>query len=273
MSHPSTPSAIIGATHVFWTPTPIREVEDALTIDPFDVKLDETGAFQGTFRRGSTRNSWRPQLRGHVHAVAGGTLVEVQLPMHPLVLAFTALHGMFMLGISWLIGFGAYHFDLVHVRGLLRDTLGATLEGDAALVEAQEHPVADPASPGADTGAPFSLRVRTDREHARFVLKGPDRPRTVAVSAAGVSVARGRPVDWNDLRSVHASPGVLVLDTLAGPVEVPCSGTPEADVRWLVAYLEARNARYSDDPEARARNEAARRQLASVSAARAADRG
>ena len=58
-----------------------------------------TQRFQGTFAEGrflmmrivKGRNSFNPVIRGHLSSVAGGTRIDAQLQLHPLVIGFLAI--------------------------------------------------------------------------------------------------------------------------------------------------------------------------------------
>lgn len=273
MPYPNVFQAMIGQTHYLWSPDPPEVVSLRLS-DHYRTAgmVEDDHSFSLTFEVAGRRNSWRPSLKGRMRRAAGGTLVEVRYPMHPFVMLFTAVHGMFLLGISWLMGLAAYSWDLRAARELMKEATGATLENEEAEAKAAGHEVADPTSPGADANAPLSFDARSDMDEARFTVRGRDGSRTtVVVSSAGLALHRDGQtlsVDWNDLERVDLKENEhsvdLWLQTRSGDRFAPIGGHGEADRLWLATYLESRNRVWSQGEDERAKNDAERKRLAAV---------
>ncbi|MEZ4316702.1 MAG: hypothetical protein R3F61_04345 [Myxococcota bacterium] len=275
MGYPSVFEALAGRSHYLWVPAPPRVVSMRLSEHPNLLGMVEDDHFHCTFQK-SGRNSWRPSLKGTLTEANGGTLIEVSYPMSVFVLLFTLVHGMFLFGISWLMGLGAYWMDLKHARAVMLEASGATLENEEAQAHANGGEVADPTSAGADSAAPFSFQARSSMDAVTFSLKGVHGSRTaLKVSSAGIEARRGDDaelvVDWNDLLRVDlyettpGDPGIeLLLETTDGPKYVPIGGHPADDQLWMATYLGARNERWSDDEAQRAHTEAERQRLAAV---------
>lgn len=241
----------------FWTAHAPEEVEARLReLFPRGSKVTDE-AFVVTVE-GANRNSWRPRIHGTWLAAGGGTLIEAEYRMHSFVLVFTLLHGIPFLGLSWLIGIGAYLASIPGVERTFVEALDTEHTGEDALAKATGQAVADPDDPGAAAAAPPLLRARTTVDKASFrVGKG-----RITVDAGGIewSHAGGREVSWDGLLGFEENLGALAVsirgeDAFRLP-GAPC--TPE-DVRWLAAFLNARLSRWQTpeaDREAAARAKA-----------------
>lgn len=262
---PSAFDALRGAVHRYWVPTAPEEVMRRLDRHPHLQGDTGPERLDLTFTRSNSRNSWRPRIRGTMQSAAGGTLVEVTYPLNLFVAVFTFVHGLALLGISWVIGFLAYRWDLLHGRQLFEDALGATHVQAAALEMAALHDVANPRSPGAAADAPLSFDVRTSTTDAVFTLRGADRTLRLTVSQRGIEL-RGRQLSWDQLLDVDAAAGVLSLATATDPLLVSIEEHPAADQAWLVDYLRARDERWTSSADERDESLRAQQQLAGLRA-------
>jgi len=261
----------MGATHYLWSPLSPELVERGLDeASQLTGVVGEEGQFKLKYSP-SSRNSWSPRVVGRLYAAAGGTLIEATYPLHPVIVIFSFVHGMMLFGLSWMIAYFAYRSALNAAREEVELATGATLFDLQARQRASEHPVSDPTTPGAATGAPLSFHVATSMDAARFTLEAASGKRSrLAVQSAGVEVGgteRGL-VDWNDLLEVELveepPENHILLRTRDQPLRIAVGGHPEADQLWLVCYLSARNARWSEAEADRERSEAERAQLSAM---------
>lgn len=261
-------------TSVFWSPRPPEAIQEDLEVNAhgFVGDVDE-GSFTLTLS-GRNKNSWRPISHGTFTAAGGGTLIEVTFKLHVVVLIFTLVHGAFLFGLSWLIGFFAFHAGVSQVRGAFRDTLGdGVLEGVDAMARAQAVELADPTAPGAEAGAPYTFRVQSTLESAVFTIRSPHGHTRMEVTTKGIALTGHvtATLGWDDLAGVVFGPTVtgtmLELAREQGePVVIPCGWHTEAHLTWLADYLTARDARLEGSPEDRARAEADAARLGRVRA-------
>lgn len=265
MSHPSAPNAALGAVHHFWTPLSPDEVRDALSEHPhLLLRLADDRTFSGTFLRPGVKNSWRPTVAGSLRPAAGGTWVQVRLKMHVLVVLFTVLHGIPFLGLTWLIGLGAYAWDLGYIRPLLQETTQSTHVGLDARRKVSEHEVSDPTQPGADANAPLALQARASERSVRFAVRGRRGTNVIEVGPRGLMLPNGAVLDWNDLETVDVVEEELAVLTSDRAMRVDLAGNTPADRLWLATYLDSRNRRWSETEAQRRLTKADRERLSGM---------
>ncbi len=104
-------------------PLPARTVranlESAFADGRIVGKLDEAGFLVTRVRGQHLRNSWRPRINGTVTEIDGHCRVDVIASVHPLVFAFTLVHGLFFLGITWIMGTIGFSAGLPWMRAAL----------------------------------------------------------------------------------------------------------------------------------------------------------
>jgi len=257
------------AHHRFWVSQPPEAVAACLQHaidDGFRGSVQE-GRFQLSQTR-SSRNSWRPKLNGRLLPSSGGTVVDVQASVHPLVLGFTIIHGFLLLGIAWVMGILAFSAE---VSGALR-----ALEA-AAGADGTAQPLSAPQADGAELNAPWSLGAEADLGGVHFTLRAApgwlDTNKTARLSLerAGVVLRQGRSeveLPWHALADARAVDGALHL----GERVIDASAHPDAHLAWLVAYLRDRAARLGASEAERVAFEENARRLAALQASRAPER-
>jgi hypothetical protein len=215
------------------------------------------GAFDVQRPRPS-RNSWRPQLRGRLVPHAGGTAVTVDLAVHPFVLVFTAFHAVFFLGLSWILGAVAFSREVEGAEEALAQALGATVRGERE-VDALFEP-ADPSRPGAESGAPPSLRARVEPDRVAFRVDHA----TLRADAVGVEVPGEVRVAWTEIGECRVGEGQIVLEDAGGRrlASFSCADLPPRDADWLAAWIGAQAGRRRTSPEEAERQDRERQRLA-----------
>lgn len=243
-------------SETFWTPLPPDEVRGRLDQVFLRSQLKDDDTFWVTVSV-SGRNSWRPWIEGEIAAANGGTLIEVTYPTHLLVVAFTLLHGIPFLGLSWLIGIAAYLWGVGQVKPPFVEQLDITLEGEEARRHASAQAVADPESEGAAGAAPVVFRAEAGVDGASFRLAAG----RLTVRGGGIQVG-GEDLRWDDVRFVSGRGTQLVVVREDGDlVELDCGKAEPDEVKWLATYLQARNRRWTTPEERREAEAKARAQL------------
>jgi len=222
------------------------------------------------------RNSWAPKIKGHVLPAGDGSLIEAEMRVHLFIKAFTAFHGIFFLGLSWLLGAAAFSWHANKAKLGLRELLGPTVEDPDEISKLQ--PTADPTELGAESNAPWSLRTVMRHGEVEFSLDTDGwlgrRTTILHVDQLGVTVG-DTSMTWDDLERVEV---VLEGDgrhlDLVGPttISVEASLMPGRDLMWLKDYLRGQDRRLgpSDDELDTARERI--RQLNSIRSAQRTER-
>ena len=241
------------ATFRCWAPGSAEEVEARLE------RAVRRGDFDGDIRPGrfelqrpvpSTRNSWRPRLKGKLTEAGEGVVIDVSIGVHPLVFAFTAFHGLFFLGLTWLIGAAAFSWEVPGATEALAEAVDARAIGDDVdSMQVQS----DPEDPGAATGAPWSFQARARVDEVRFTVFGasafgglvPARHLKLMLGPHGVTVdPRGVPaieVPWGELQACVVEGDALTLERSGAPsIEIAAGGHDARDLVWLAAFITAR---------------------------------
>lgn len=241
-----------------WTPGSLPEVrqrlEKAFRSSDFTGRVHEDDRFELVHHVPNVRNSWRPQVTGTLTPAGDGVRIELTGTVNWFVFLFTAGHGVFLLGITWLVGAGAFSWEMGKVREAVHRALGeGTLWGED-MAKAQS--LSDPTAAGAELGAPWSLRARVEVDEVRFELRADEgilgSPVLLDVDAGGLQIRQGRTsarIPWDQLLTVaHVNkPSRLgVVDRDGNSWEIGTGSHPERDLDWLVQYL---NSKRIDDPE------------------------
>lgn len=267
---------LLRTTWVCWTPLPLEDALRRLEGAVGDGRMTgtiEVETFALQHRVPGVRNSWRPRLHGTLIPSNGGTRVEVKLSVHPFVAVFTFLHGLFLLGLSWLLGIGAFSWEVGKATAALTEVLEATAVGEEAVAAAL--PVADPTEPGAEARAPYRLRAESSPDGARFRVPGPrlwSRTIDLEASATGVTLDVSGPplfLPWDQLSGCDLAVGdggaaLVFLGEGRSERHREPTGLSEADALWLATWLDAQARRRAlPERDARARD-AERARLAAL---------
>lgn len=273
---------LLRTTFVCWVPDPpaiVRgRLEDAVALSRLTGTVD-VNDFALQYPIPGVRNSWRPRLYGQLAAVAGGTRIDVTLSTSPFVAVFTFVHGLFLFGLSWVMGIAAFSWEVGKATAALVETVGATAVGEEQVAAAL--PVSDPTQPGAETEAPYALRAIVGPEGVGFRVPGrpwlgtfgPRRETPVEVLDRGVTIDASSPplfLAWERIErcdlAEDASGRAVVLGG-AGRTElarIPCDGLSPDAAMWFASYLDAHARRRALPDEDRRRQDAERARLAAL---------
>ncbi|TNE90736.1 MAG: hypothetical protein EP330_07355 [Deltaproteobacteria bacterium] len=248
---------------VCWAPGTVEDVERRLQESNL-AGVVSPGKFHLRHDVPGVRNSWRPSMQGTLHQAGDGVLVVVFITPNPAVMAFTALHAIPFLGISWLVGCAAFAAELGHATRALYDAVGGEFHGEDAL---DAHDLSDPRSAQAMDGAPWSFLPSSTLDEAEFTIRG-----TIVRGGTRIRVGRSlrykignapeRTLAWGDLVRVHADGTALRLDLRDRSLVLRASHHTARDVAWLADFLDARLAERRVSEEERERAHRARSSLA-----------
>ena len=253
--------------------------EDVLGILGEDERVQgtvEERDFSFRWRIRGFRNSWAPRIKGHVLPAGEGALIEAEMTAGLFIKVFTAFHGIFFLGLSWLLGAGAFSWHANKAKDGLRELLGPTAEDPDEISELQ--PTADPTALGAESNAPWSLRAVMRPGEVEFSLDTDGwlgaRTTTLRVDQHGVTVG-DTSMTWDDLRRVDVvnESDARHLDLIGShTLSIEANHVPGRDLMWLKDYLRSQDRRLgpSDDELDAARERM--RQLNSIRSARRTER-
>lgn len=243
-------------TETYWTPLDPDEVRGRL-VDLYSGRVQDDDTFWVRVPISSGRNSWRPYIEGELTGANGGTLLQVRFPMNLFILLFTFFHGIPFLGLTWLIGLGAYLWGIGQVKAPFEESLDISLTGTEARRHAAGQAVADPEAEGAAAAAPVVFRARAGVDGASFRLgRG-----TLEVRGGGIRYG-DEDLRWDDVRIVAAKGRrLVVLREDGSPLELPCGDARPEEIQWLATYLQARNRRWTTPEERREAEARARARL------------
>ena len=258
------------ATFRCWAPGSPEEVEARLE------HAVRRGDFDGDIRPGrfelqrpvpSTRNSWRPRLKGTLTEAGEGVVIDVSIGVHPMVFAFTAIHGVFFLGLTWLIGAAAFSWEVPGATEALAAAVDAQATGDD--VDSMQV-LSDPEDPGAATGAPWSFKARARVDEVQFTVFGASaygglvkaRRLRLTLGPHGITVdPNGVPpidVPWGQLQACAVEGDALTLERSGAPsIEIGAGAHDARDLVWMAAFITAR----ARDRRSTATTDAARAKL------------
>ena len=219
-------------------------LSDAIWAGEFKGEVrDKTFSIQQQKR---TRNSWRPMLSGTLSPANGGTLIAVDMAVHRFVLLFTIAHGLFFLGITWLVGMAAFSSELSDALKKLQECLGVNASA----------PLSDPAAEGAEAEAPWSFSPQATLNTTRFTLYGTrswrDAQAQTVLQLESAKIVLN-PGDDEEHIPWHAAAGAQVQDStlLLGAHALDVGDHPPAHRAWLASHLQAQAARFSASEQER----------------------
>ena len=139
--------------------------------------------------------------------------------------------------------------------------LGTEIHNPDQISELQR--LTDASVPGAESGAPWSLRPVLGDEAVEFQLDakawGRISTTTLRVDRYGLRVG-DLALGWDDVRRVEVTPAGLDLHLGDTSLSVPANAVPGRDLGWLRDYLQSRDRRFGADEnelaEARSRLQA-----------------
>jgi hypothetical protein len=234
---------LMKARERFWVNLPPEDVLDNISKHIEEGTLrgnvsPETHFSVGAMFRG--RSSWRPRMSGTLVAINQGTMVDVQLSVTPVVRIFTIIHGLFMFGLSWLIGIAAFSAEVSKSMLVLQAAVGGDASGEA---------LSDPLTAAAEAQPPWSLQPSIDIDQVIFQVYGPNTmlglpsQTTLTVSPAGLrlQLQSKKPVEltWHAVTFIKHRQDKLIIKEHT----IDCSRHPPEHVRWLMSYLHAQSRR------------------------------